>query len=580
MSKFVRIFVGLFCVLCLVQGVFAATYTVTKTTDSNDGVCDSDCSLRESVAAANGTVDNDIVSFDAVLFSTAQTINLTLGEIVIANNGSLTINGTGANILTIDGNNSGRIISTSVNGVATINDATFTRGTGVGAANTGRAGAIYNNGGNLTLNNLVITGNTANNGGGTNNAGTGSVMTINNCIISNNTSTSSGGGMQNFSTSTLTINNSTISGNTSGGSTGGGAMQANGIVRITNSTLTRNNAPGGSGGAIAYNGTSLILTNVTISGNTSTTNGGGVHKSTSTLNAFWRNTIVAGNTGAAGSPDVTGVISSEGNNIIGNVGTSSGWIGSDLVNTNPLLAPLGFYGGKGLTYLPLNGSPAINAGQNCVTDLTCATNNPPTAVTTDQRGATRPTDTTIDIGAVETSSNYVAVLPTATLSQPYNFTLANNFTDFVFLPTSGTFGGILLVNNGNSAILDGTSNQLGTYNVVVAVTNNVNSTNINYSLTVSAVGSNVLVNGKILDSSGNSVRGAIVGLTDAGNVTRYARTNSFGNFSFSNVPFGGNYTLNASSKGLTFNPLNFTVNAAPMTVNLTASNSNFNELQK
>ena len=29
----------------------AATYTVSKIADTNDGVCDADCSLREAVAA-------------------------------------------------------------------------------------------------------------------------------------------------------------------------------------------------------------------------------------------------------------------------------------------------------------------------------------------------------------------------------------------------------------------------------------------------------------------------------------------------------------------------------------------------
>jgi len=31
-------------------GALAATWTVTKTADTNDGVCDADCSLREAVA--------------------------------------------------------------------------------------------------------------------------------------------------------------------------------------------------------------------------------------------------------------------------------------------------------------------------------------------------------------------------------------------------------------------------------------------------------------------------------------------------------------------------------------------------
>ena len=31
----------------------AATFTVTKTADTNDGICDTDCSLREAIVAAN-----------------------------------------------------------------------------------------------------------------------------------------------------------------------------------------------------------------------------------------------------------------------------------------------------------------------------------------------------------------------------------------------------------------------------------------------------------------------------------------------------------------------------------------------
>ena len=77
--------------------------------------------------------------------------------------------------------------------MATINGIRFTLGTGAGEPNTGRGGAIYNNGGNLTLNRMIITGNTAANGGGTNNAGAGSIMTVRDSVISNNTSTGAGG---------------------------------------------------------------------------------------------------------------------------------------------------------------------------------------------------------------------------------------------------------------------------------------------------------------------------------------------------------------------------------------------------
>lgn len=429
MFKFVRIFWGLLSIFFLTSIVFSATFTVNKTTDSNDGTCDADCSLREAVTAANNAAGDDIVDFDAAVFGSAQTVSVTLGEIVIGANGSLTINGTGADLLTIDGNMTSRIFRTGTGVAAEINDLKLTHGNGVSTVNNNSGGAILNDVGTLTLNNLIITENTvANNAGGIRNSGSGSVLNINNCIISNNTAmTSSGGGMQNFSTSTVNINNSLFTGNTSGGSTGGGGAQFNGIVRITNSTFANNNAPGGSGGGFQSNGSNQIITNVTISGNTSTNNGGGFHRGTTNVNFFIRNSIVAGNNGTAASPDVTnssGGIDSEGNNIIGNVGTSTGWEASDLLNTDPLLNPLADNGGFSMTFLPMASSPAIDAGQNCVLDLSCSTNNPPEAVTTDQRGVSRPQGPTVDIGAVEVEGSMQA---------------------------SATVGGRVVLNNGSGA---------------------------------------------------------------------------------------------------------------------------------
>jgi hypothetical protein len=53
------------------------------------------------------------------------------------------------------------------------------------------------------------------------------------------------------------------------------------------------------------------------------------------------------------------------------------------------------------------GSPAIDGGQNCVTDLSCAAANPQSALTIDQRGVTRPANGTVDIGAVEAANTSV-----------------------------------------------------------------------------------------------------------------------------------------------------------------------------
>ena len=50
----------------------ASVLTVSKTADTADGVCDSDCSLREAVAAA---ASGDTIVFSD-LFNTPQTIIL------------------------------------------------------------------------------------------------------------------------------------------------------------------------------------------------------------------------------------------------------------------------------------------------------------------------------------------------------------------------------------------------------------------------------------------------------------------------------------------------------------------------
>ena len=399
MFKFGRVLVGILFTFCLVQTGLAATYTVTKTADTADGMCDADCSLREAIAAANLTADNDVIEF-AALFNTAQTITLGGTDLIITNNGTLIINGTGADKLTVSGNNVSRVFTNNTGANSTINNLRVMGGTGVSTVTTARGGGIYNSGGTLTLNNLIITGNTTANGGATNNAGT-ATMNINNCAISGNTATGAGGGSQNFSGNTLNISNTTYSNNTANTtSSGGGAVQANGTVNIVNSTFAGNNSVGGSGGAIFFNGTVLNITNSTIAGNTSTNNGGGITKSNANaLNI--RNTIIAGNNGIAASPDATGTFNSSGNNIIGNIGTSTGWIAADLQNVNPLLGALANNGGFTDTFLPMPGSPAINSGQNCVLDLSCASNNPAAAVTTDQRGVMRPVNGIVDIGSVE-----------------------------------------------------------------------------------------------------------------------------------------------------------------------------------
>src|SRR5687767_11272701 len=74
-----RVLTSGLCLLTLwsAQAAQAATFTVTKTADTADGACNTDCSLREAITAANSAAGNDIITFKAATFgSSAQTINL------------------------------------------------------------------------------------------------------------------------------------------------------------------------------------------------------------------------------------------------------------------------------------------------------------------------------------------------------------------------------------------------------------------------------------------------------------------------------------------------------------------------
>jgi CSLREA domain-containing protein len=454
----------------------AAVFTVNKVADTNDGVCDSDCSLREAIVAANANPESDEIVFDSVVFHTPQTIVLTLGEMVIADSSFIAIYGPGSSKLTIDGNQASRILTILGLANVKISGLTFTRGNGVSATSTGRAGAIYNFGGTTVISNSVITGNTAANGGGLNNAASASPspaspgnLTLINCIVSNNSASGSGGGMQNFSTSTVTIINSLFTGNVSNGSTGGGGGAFNGSVRIVSSTFSGNRAPAGSGGGIQSNGTLPgLLTNVTIANNSSLNNGGGLHRGSTNVNFAIRNSIISGNSGAEASPDVTnsaGGLVSLGSNVIRNIGTSTGWIASDQTNVDPILGPLGSHGGTVRTHPLLSGSPALNSGQGCVFDLSCASNNPPVAVTTDNRYYPRGFENGIDVGAYERSTYSFAPLPNAGLGQPYSHTIAADTTGFLYivLPGGQLPPGLNLVTDGNEVLISGTPTQAGTY---------------------------------------------------------------------------------------------------------------------
>ena len=124
----------------LFGAVNATVFTVTKITDTNDGSCSADCSLREAVQAANASVNDDIIEFDPAVFATAQTIRLSSSALSVSNNGTLTINGTGINLLSISGGNTTRVFLFNTNSNVTLRRLTIKDGVGFGNGISGGGG--------------------------------------------------------------------------------------------------------------------------------------------------------------------------------------------------------------------------------------------------------------------------------------------------------------------------------------------------------------------------------------------------------------------------------------------------------
>src|SRR5262249_55673508 len=81
-----------------------AVYTVNLLTDTGAG-SGATGDLRYCINASNTNTGDDTILFDSTVFATAQAITLTGGALALTDtSGTTTIDGPGANLLTIDGN--------------------------------------------------------------------------------------------------------------------------------------------------------------------------------------------------------------------------------------------------------------------------------------------------------------------------------------------------------------------------------------------------------------------------------------------------------------------------------------------
>ena len=491
-----------------------SAFAVTNTLDNTDPG-----SLRWAVGQANANPGTDSIVFDSTVFSTSHTITLTAGQLDLSDSATTTIVGPGAGLLSISGNNASRVFEIDNGAWADLHGLTITGGSVNGGGISGMGGGLLNDGGNVTLTDCNVSGNTASlNGGGI--AGIGAT-TLSHALITNNSAIGSGGGLGFgggvysygpltvtdttisgnsvskfiqakgggvFSNGPLTVTRSTISGNSVAGieAGAGGIVSQDPYMTMTDSVVSGNSSTGGAGGMSILGGT---LTNMTVSGNTAVQGGGGIFSSEHLL--IMSQCTVSGNTThgngggiyAISGIDLTNTIvaHSTGQDIAVGGGTTlrgmnliddGSATGPNVIVADPLLAPLENYGGPTQSMALLPGSPAIDAAGA-------------STVVTDQRGVSRAQGTAPDIGAFEsqgftinaTSGSGQSAAKGATFSAPLVATVTpvNSLEPVVggtitfHSPSSGasaTVGGpVTIASDGTASVVATANNVDGSYNV-------------------------------------------------------------------------------------------------------------------
>jgi hypothetical protein len=371
---------------------WADDFLVTNLEDSGAG------SLRQAMTDANALPGPHLIEFEAGLSGTlllASSLPVLVEPTVIT--------GPGSDQITIDGNGAHQAFVIDEDVSASISHLTITNG------QSDLGGGIINLG-ELNLDQMVITANSAQfGGGGISNEG---VLVVSNSVISMNSATDFGigGGIENFG-GTLLIMDSMVLGNSA--DFGGGIDNA-GQLQILRSTIANNQAE--LGGAIG-NTEDLLIFNSTLSGN-SADSGGGIDNFGGQLELV--NATIADNTANDGGGIWTNVAFTVKSSLIvanpdsedcshdpalppvslgSNLDTDGSCTGFQTVSEQALgLDPLGDNGGSTLTHALSESSAAVEAAGDC-TEI-----DGTTPVVEDQRGMDRPQGQACDIGAYELQS--------------------------------------------------------------------------------------------------------------------------------------------------------------------------------
>jgi hypothetical protein len=371
---------------------------------------------NSGVGSLRGAIDYAATG-DTITFAPGLSNGVILLASTLTLSRNMTVDGSALEAqISISGNNAVRVFVINSDVTATLDSLKIING----FISLDGGGGIYLLGGNLTLKNSTLSGNSADAGGGIFNFGGN--MTVENSTLSGNSAIiSGGGGILNSSGALLTVQNSTLLGNTATSGTGGAIFNDNSsTLSVVNSTLSGNTAFNG-GGIANQDSNAVMIRNSTLSGNAATY-GGGIYNRSAYAPSWWTtfgfiNTIVANST-SGGDCDNTGTISTNTNNLVEDNSCAP------FLSGDPNLGALADNGGPTQTFALLVGSPAIDAGDSA----TC-TAAPVSGF--DQRGATRPTDgdasgsSVCDIGAFELGGLQCGIQGAA---EPADYTFLGNVT--------------------------------------------------------------------------------------------------------------------------------------------------------
>jgi hypothetical protein len=327
-------------VVCALSGLAtagASTLTVLNALDKGAG------SLRNTIAGAN---NGDIIVFDPSL--AGQTITLTSGQLSIKQD--LSIEGLGADSLTISGNDVNRVFDIAEGTTVTIAGLTITHGAATsGAADRGAGG-----------------------GGGILNAGN---LTLDNVVVAYNIAMNHGGGIANASFAVLTVANTAFVGNQAASRdpfafAEGGAIYNNNrgcVAMVTGCTFITNRAIGANGGLIKAGQFAI-----------GQCNGGAIHNGLTDMlivndSTFIGNQAVGGSGGSATS-DASGNLGSAVGGAIANDENCDGGgliVNRCTFNSNQAIGGMNNSGGASGPAVGSGGGGAIyHGGVGTVTDCT------------------------------------------------------------------------------------------------------------------------------------------------------------------------------------------------------------------